>query len=202
MKPVLLFLVIVVAFSTCRQAEKKPVEPTKVHEIKIGRGLSWREIDDNVVFGFKEFWKFNLLNDSFYIKRNATFVDPIGSIEIRGGKFNFKTDSLTMEFVNAALKNQNGRQFLTDTAYQTPLDGEEKYIIQYRRDSINKYFIYQSGPPYYFFTFISRLKTFGRDEQWSLISTEINFDDDSLAHFIKKNHNIKFIPAPPLPHIK
>ena len=171
-----------------------------MHEINIGiADLGMKEINGKMVYGFKEFWKFDLLKDSFYIKRNSTFINSPGVVEIRAGNFNFKQDNLTREFINAALKTKNGQQFLRDTALLgIILDGPQKHIIHYRRDSLTKYFVYQVGPPYFFHTFISRLDTFSRGQKWELIAPETNLKEDSLASYTAKLFRNGSLPPPPV----
>src|SRR5688572_9777094 len=107
LKPAILFCLILLSFFGCRKPEKQVLESKKVHEINIGTGFSWQVVNGKKIYGFKKFFKFDLLRDSFYIKRNSTFIDQSGHIEIRGGKFKFKTDTLTLEFINAAQKTKN-----------------------------------------------------------------------------------------------
>src|SRR5688572_20211685 len=111
MKPVLLFWVFLVAIFGCQKAEKKVVEPKEVHEINIGLAdVGFSVVNGKKTYGFKRFWKFDLLKDSFYVKRNTTYIGSPGTIEIRKGKFNFKQDNFTQEFINAALKTEDKSQ--------------------------------------------------------------------------------------------
>jgi hypothetical protein len=197
LKTPLLFWLILILFCGCRQTEKKLTEPKKVHEINVGRGLSFKIVNGKKQYGFKQFWKFDLLNDSFYIKRNTNYIDSPGNVNIRAGKYQFKQDTLTLEFINAALKTKNGEFFLRDTAFMPPLDGPEKHIIQYKRDSLTKYFVYQEGPPYFFYTFIARLDTLGRSQQRNVLSPKIDLKDDSLANYFSENLKLKNLPQPP-----
>src|SRR5947207_2078324 len=112
MKTVLLFLAILIPFFGCRKAEKKVSEPQKVHEINIGS--AWRKltVNNDTIIGFRNFWKFDLLNDSFYIKYNSKVIDSSGYVEVWGGKYNYRKDRLTLQLIDEALKTKNEQQFI------------------------------------------------------------------------------------------
>jgi hypothetical protein len=195
MKTPLLFLVILIAFLGCRKAEKQNLEPTKVHEINVGKGLSWRTIEGKIEYGFKEFWKFDLIHDSVYYKLNTTFIDEYGYTQIRGVKYNYRKDSLALRLIQEALQLQNGKAFLRDPKIDPPLDGPEVHVIQYKRDSLTKYFFYQLGPSD-FGPFISRLKYIKFEDSKTSIAPHAGLKDDTLAQFISKNNKFKFIIEP------
>ena len=202
MKPAVLFLVILIPFFGCGKKEKKIPNPTQVHEINIGTGLSFRNIDGKSEYGFNQFWKFDLLNDSFYIKRNQTFIDSPGYIQVWAGQYDYTKDSLAILLIQEALHTQNGKVFLSDTALSgVVLDGPQRHFIQYRRDTLTKYFIYQVGPGN-FGPFISRLSIFGRDEVKDTISQKTDLKDDSLAQYIGENNKLNAIMEPMPPAVK
>ena len=200
MKPVLLFLVILIPFFGCRKAEKQKTVPEKVHEINIG--ILHGKIDTftgSIEPFFPAYWHFNLLNDSVFIKISSDYESDSGITTFKGAKYPLMNVHAIIEFKEAARLTPNGKPFLfndgkmeSGTLYCFPL-----HVLQYRQDTSSKYFLVnaESGT---FRNMIDLARRFHLKVKFVKVPVT-DIGEKRLAEQLNKEDNLSIVPLPPIP---